>query len=229
VAKKKKSNNSSSVVARKEEETTIDSKVQETDESLYTSLETSFPDVEASGKVSLEDETVIEEDPVEENPIIKEETVEESDTVIEDKDETVIEEDPVEENPIIKEETVVESEEVVVETDEVPPVVEELKETIEISKAPENVLDLNGHINATVRGVTGRSGKGEYSVEELLRFQFVYPNCQILVADNLKRPFLVLLKTVGSLDKLPSINHTIRANAVRRFSVVNKISIIANA
>ena len=198
MAKKKKSNNSSSVVARKEEETTIDSKVQETDESLYTSLETSFPDVEASGKVSLEDETVIEEDPVEENPIIKEETV-------------------------------VESEEVVVETDEVPPVVEELKETIEISKAPENVLDLNGHINATVRGVTGRSGKGEYSVEELLRFQFVYPSCQILVADNLKRPFLVLLKTVGSLDKLPSINHTIRANAVRRFSVVNKISIIANA
>ena len=90
-------------------------------------------------------------------------------------------------------------------------------------------LDLNDSINASVKNVPGKSGNGNFTVKELLKFQFTAHEAHIIItSQTLKLPFLKLLKTVESIDKLPVIHPGIRSDAVKRFAVANNLHIANN-
>jgi hypothetical protein len=87
-------------------------------------------------------------------------------------------------------------------------------------------LKLSDRLTVTMRGVDGKGGTSSRLVEELIFIQLTNPAAEIRVATLYQRPFLRLLKITPGITKVPVISTTQRIQAVRKFSVANKISIV---
>ena len=167
-------------------------------------------------------ETVISEDTVETN----------NDTTAVDEKTTIVEDTPVDTttteitDPVIIEPVVNNQEK---ENVSIDPVMEaDAQDTPVAVETSIGELQLDDQINAIVKGVPNKSGRGMYFVKDLIRYQMINnAEAQItVISENHKRPFIKLLKTVERVEKLPVIDPSVRSAAIRRFANINKISVI---